>query len=131
MEGKQMLPNDPQLRLSEAHTTMALRHHESSQERLAAEARLVAAADPASHRRSKETAMKSLIRPATVMFTVVIALSALLGAVGPSVPATAGRNMLATSPRALFVVTSSSERMLAIDSTSDMGQQMASRRRVL
>ena len=126
-----MLPNDPQLRLREAQATMALRHHESSQERLAAEARLAAAADPASHRHSKETVMKTFIRPATVFFTVVIALTALLGTAAPSVPSALGGNMLATSPRMLLDVTSSTKRMLAIDSTIDLGQQLASRRRVL
>jgi hypothetical protein len=126
-----MLPNDPQLRLSEAQATMAVRHHESSQERLAAEARLVAAAYPASGRHSKEKSMKTFIRPATVLFSVVIALSALLAAVAPSLPTTAGRHVIATSPRVLLEATSSTKRMLAIDSTIDLGQQVASRRRVL
>ena len=126
-----MLPNDPQLRLSEAQATMALRHHESSQERLAKEARLVAAGDPASRPHSKETAVKTFIRPTTVLFTVVIALSALLVGVAPSAPTSAGRNMLATSPRVLLDLTSSAKRLLAIDSTIDLEQQLASRRRVL
>ena len=126
-----MLPNDPHLRLGEAHATMALRQHESSQERLAKEGRFVAAADPDSHRRSKESAMKTLVRPATFFFTVVIALTALLGTAVQLAPTTAARHMLASSPRTLLDVTSSTKRMLAIESTINLGQQLASRQRVL
>jgi hypothetical protein len=115
-----MLPNDSQLRLSEAHTTMALRHHESAQERLALEARSAAAGDPASHPSSRETAMNTLIRPATILLTVVIAISALFAAIAPPAPATAGRQMLATSPR-----------MVGVESTTDLDQLLASSRRVL
>ena len=75
--------------------------------------------------------MKTLIRPTTVLFTVVLALSALLGAVAPSGPTSAGRHLLATSPRLLLNITSSNQRMLAIDSTIDLGQRVASSRRVL
>ena len=42
-----MLPNDPTLALRAAQDTMAQRHHESGQERLAASARLVDKANPA------------------------------------------------------------------------------------
>ena len=78
-----MLPNDPQLRLHEAQATMAMRQHESSQERLAAEARLVAAADPASRSAFEGDSHEDLHSClTTVIFClrVVIALSALLGA---------------------------------------------------
>src|SRR4029079_13399161 len=120
-----MLPNDPQLRLSEAHTTMALRHHESSQERLASEARLLSRADREAHRHSKGSAMKTIVRPATFLFTVVVALTALLGASAQVAPTTAGSNVLAVSPRTLLDVASSTKRMLAIDSTIDLRQQLA------
>jgi len=109
-----VFPNDPQLRLGEAHATIALRHRESAQERLAAEARLLAAADPASHRIPKEGSVKTLIRPATAFFSVVLALSALLVVSAPPVPSSAARNMLVRTPSLLLDVTASQRQQLAV-----------------
>ena len=75
--------------------------------------------------------MKTIVRPATIFFTVVIALTALLGASAQAVSTTAGRHMVATAPRTLLDVTSSTKRMLAIESTIELGQQVAARQRVL
>ena len=122
-----MFPNDPQLRLGEAQATIALRHRESAQERLAAEARLLAAADPST---PKETSVKKIIRPATAVFSVVLALSALLVLSTPPAPSSAARHMLARTPSLLLDVSASQRRMLAVDSAGHTGQQLAVARRV-
>jgi hypothetical protein len=110
---------------------MALRHHESAQERLAAEARLLAAADPASRRSPKERLVKTLIRPATAVFSVVLALSALLVLSTPPPPSSAARHMLARPPSLLLDISASQKRMLAADRSGDTGQQLAVGRRVV
>lgn len=75
--------------------------------------------------------MKSFIRPATAFVTVVLALSALVGAASASAPAVAARHQLAGSPSTLLDATSSRRHLLAVDSVSDVGQQVAARRLVL
>jgi hypothetical protein len=77
-----MLPNDPMLALRSAQDTMAQRHYESAQQRLAAPG----------------PSLKRSTRPATLFVTIVIAVSALFGATSAPVPTTAARRMLATSP---------------------------------
>ena len=101
-----MFPNDPMLRLHETHITMAERHHEASQERLASEARLVAKPDSvrtdsaSSSVFPKHIQFLSLARSRRSIFfvTIVLALSALLGASSSSVPNIAGARLLAASP---------------------------------
>lgn len=121
-----MLPNDPMLALREANATMAHRHHEASQERLGAHARLVTKPDPA-----KASVVRSVIRPATLFVTVVLALTALIGASSASVPNVAAKRMLATSSSKLLDDTASRRRLLAIAPSGDVAQQQATRRRVL
>jgi thioredoxin-like negative regulator of GroEL len=77
-----MLPNDPMLALRSAQDTMAQRHYEAAQERLAAHL----------------PRPKRSIRPGTLFVTIVVALTAVFGAMSTPVPTTAAGRRLATSP---------------------------------
>ena len=75
--------------------------------------------------------MKTLIRPATAFFSVVLALSALLVVSEPPVPSSAARTMLARTPSLPLDVSASQKRMLAVNRAGETGQQLAVSRRVV
>jgi hypothetical protein len=125
-----MLPNDPMLALRAAQDTMAQRQYESGQERLAATARLVGGPSSEADSHPTHVVHGSIFRRATIV-TIVLALSALVGASTTSAPAVAARHQLARSPSTLLDATSSRRHLLAVDSAGAAGQQVAARRLVL
>jgi hypothetical protein len=138
-----MLPNDPILALRAAQDTMAQRQYDAGQERLAATVRLVHGAKSTRTNRDGAHLFPRLIqylpqafrhgsifRRATIV-TIVLALSALVGASSASAPTVAARHQLARSPSTLLDATSSRRHLLAVDSAGAAGQQVAARRLVL
>ena len=127
-----MLPNDPMLALRAAQDTMAHRQYESSQERLAASARLAAKAHGAStDRLPKGFAVKSVVRPATAFVTLLLALSALIAASSASASDIASKRVVARSSNVVLDVTASRKRLLAMDRAGNIEQHQAAVRRLL
>jgi hypothetical protein len=125
-----MLPNDPMLALRAAQDTMAQRQYASAQERLAATVRPVVRPNSEADRHQTHLIRGSIFRRTTLV-TVVLALSALVGAAAVSEPSVAARRVLATSPRTLVDLTSNRMRVVAIDPASDIERNQTTSRRVV